>query len=255
MVQQELNLFDFWLIVRRRRVIVVFAIVLVATLTVTIPYFFGPEAIYKSTSRARYQRSTTVTGLLQERVAYSEGSDLETQAQVATSFPVMERVAKALGRIDKAASSQLVRQSPELLAICYEIQEHLEAVQEGTTNIIKITATAADPQLAERYATLTAEAYREENIYNLNRQVLEAKQFVEEQLAALRRSLDESEQALRAFKEQEGQVFVTEEARQALDQYQKLEVEVERIQRVKLEVAIQLESLKNNSSPPGEGYT
>jgi len=255
MVQQELNLFDFWLIVRRRRQIVLFAIVLVATLTVTIPYFFGPEPVYKSISRVRYQRSTTVTGLLQERVNYFEGNELETQAEVATSFPVMERVAKALGRIDKTAPSQLVRSSPELLAICYEIQGHLEAVQEGTTNIIKITATAADPQLAERYATLTAEAYREENIHNLNRQVLDAKQFVEEQLAALQRSLNESEEALRAFKEQEGQVFVTEEARQALDQYQKLEVEVERIQRVKLEVAIQLESLKNNSALPGEGHT
>jgi uncharacterized protein involved in exopolysaccharide biosynthesis len=173
MVQQELNLFDFWMIVRRRRAIVVFSIILVTTLTITIPYFFGPEPIYKSTARVRYQRSTTVTGLLQERVNYFEGSDLETQAEVATSFPVMERVAKALGRIDKTAPTQLVRKSPEFLAICYEIQEHLEAAVEGTTNIIKITATAADPQLAERYATLTAEAYREENIYNLNRQVLD----------------------------------------------------------------------------------
>src|SRR5437773_485181 len=59
MAQQELNLFDFWLIIRRRRVIVLFAVILVATLTVTVPYFFGPEAIYKSTSRVRYQRSTT----------------------------------------------------------------------------------------------------------------------------------------------------------------------------------------------------
>src|SRR5437870_7278503 len=101
MVQQQLNLFDFWLIIRRRRVIVLFAVVLVATLTVTVPYFFGPEAIYKSTSRVRYQRSTTVTGLLQERVAYYEGNDLETQAEVATSFPVMERVAKASGASTK----------------------------------------------------------------------------------------------------------------------------------------------------------
>src|SRR5437762_13892301 len=103
MVQQELNLFDFWLIVRRRRVIVLFAIILVATLTVTVSYFFGPQAIYKSTSRVRFQRSTPVTGLLQERVAYYGGNDLATQAEVATSFRVMERVAPARGRIDESA--------------------------------------------------------------------------------------------------------------------------------------------------------
>src|SRR5947209_9677610 len=116
MVQQELNLFDFWLIACRRRLIVLSAISLVATLTVTVPYFFGPEAIYKSTSRVRFQRSTTVTGLLQERVTYYGGNDLETQAEVATSFPVMERVAKAFVRIDNTSPAQPDLSSPVLLA-------------------------------------------------------------------------------------------------------------------------------------------
>lgn len=255
MAQYDLNLFDFWLIIRRRRATIFFTIVLVATLTVIIPSLFGPEPIYKASSRIRYQRSTTVTGLLQERVVISEGNDLATQAELIRSFPVIERVAKALGLIDKTVVSKFIHQSPDLLAIIYEIQGQIEAAQEGPTNIINITATTGDPNLAERYATLTAEAYRDENIFNLNRQVLEAKQFVEEQLKALEDSLHESERALREFKEQEGQVFVTEEAKQALDQYHKLEAELEKLQRVKLEVAIQLESLRKSASLPNHART
>lgn len=91
---------------------------------------------------------------------------------------------------------------------------------------------------------MTAEAYREENIYNRNRQVIEARRFVEGQLQALEISLREAEQALTSFKEQEGQVFVTEEAREALIQYQQLEAQQEKLLRVKKEVANQLESLK-----------
>ncbi|MBI4400186.1 MAG: polysaccharide biosynthesis tyrosine autokinase [Nitrospirae bacterium] len=255
MAQYDLNLVDFWLIIRRRKAIIFFTIILVGTLTALMPALFGPEPIYKASSRVRYQRSTTVTGLLQERVSFSEGSDISTQAEVIRSFPVMERVAKSLGLMDNTVDSRTIRQMPELLAIIYDIQGHIEAAQEGSTNIIRITATAEDPKLVERYATLTGEAYREENIYNLNRQVIEAKQFVEGQLKTLESNLNQAEEALRAFKEREGQVFVTEEAKQALEQYQKLEAELEKLQRVKLEVAIQLESLKKSAAMPDHAHT
>lgn len=247
MAQYDLNLVDFWLIVRRRKAIIVFTIVLVAVFTAVMPYLVGPAPIYKASSRVKYERSTTASGLLQESVSVSEGSDIGTQAEVIRSFPVMERVAKALGLIDKELDSKDVRANPEFLDIVYDIQGHIEASQEGSTNILKITATAADPKLAERYATLTAEAYREENIYNRNRQVIEARRFVEGQLKTLESSLHESEQRLREFKEQEGQVFVTEEAKQALEQYNKLEAELEQLRRVKQEIAGQIESLRKGS--------
>ncbi|WP_447972476.1 GumC family protein [Nitrospira sp. Kam-Ns4a] len=252
MAQYDLNLVDFWLIVRRRKAIIIFTIVLVAVFTAVMPYVVGPAPIYKASSRVKYERSTTASGLLQETVAVSEGSDIGTQAEVIRSFPVMERVAKMLGLIDKDLDPKDVRANPEYLDIIYGIQSHIEAAQEGTTNILRITATAADPRLAERYATLTAEAYREENIYNRNRQVIEAKRFVEAQLKTLEASLHESEQRLREFKEQEGQVFVTEEARQALDQYNKLEAELEQLQRVKKEIIGQLESLRKEGSSAAE---
>ncbi|TAJ25006.1 MAG: polysaccharide biosynthesis tyrosine autokinase [Nitrospirae bacterium] len=253
MAQYDLNLVDFWLIVKKRKAIILFTTVLVSVFTTVMPYLVGPEPTFKASSRVRYERSTTATGLLQETVSVSEGSDIATQAEVIRSFPVMERVAKQLGLIaqnleeqdiDKALDVKSVRQSPEFLSVIYGLQSTIEATQEGTTNIIKIAATADDSKKAERYATLTAEAYRDENIYNRNRQVIEARRFVEGQLQALEVSLRESEQALTSFKEQEGQVFVTEEAREALVQYQQLEAQQEKLLRVKKEVANQLESLK-----------
>lgn len=253
MAQSDLNLIDFWLIVRKRRAMVLFATVLVSLFTAIMPYLIGPESMYKTSSRVRYERSTTATGLLQETVSVSEGSDIATQAEVIRSFPVMKRVAIQLGLIakdieapvlDKGLDEKSVKPTPEFLNIIYGLQSKIEATQEGSTNIIKVTAIAEDPKKAERYATLTAEAYREENIYNRNRQVIEARRFVEGQLQALEISLREAEQALTTFKEQEGQVFVTEEAREALMQYQQLEAQQEKLLRVKKEVANQLESLK-----------
>ncbi len=249
MAQYDLNLVDFWLIVRRRKFIILFTVVLVGVLTSTMPYLVGPPPVFKAAARVKYERSTTASGLLQESISGVGGeSDIATQAEVIKSFNVMERVAKAMSLIDKNLESKDIRANHELLDIIYDIQGHVEALQEGTTNIIKITAMAGDPRTAERYATLSADAYREENIYNRNRQVIEAKRFVEGQLKSLAATLHESEQALREFKEQEGQVFVTEEAKQALEQYNKLEGEQERLARVKREVAAQLQSLKESKS-------
>lgn len=248
MAQYDLNLVDFWLIVRRRKGLIIFTIALVAVFTAIMPYLVGPAPIYKASSRVRYERSTTASGLLQESVSVSEGSDIGTQAEVIRSFGVIERVAKMMGLIDKELESKEIRLNRDYLDLIYGIQGQIEASQEGGTNIIKITATTGDPKLAERYATLTAEAYREENIYNRNRQVIEAKRFVEEQLKTLAVSLHESEQALREFKEQEGQVFVTEEAKQALEQYNRLEAEQEKMLRVKKEVENQLDTLKKGKT-------
>ncbi len=251
MAQYDLSLVDFWLVVRRRKVIILFTMVLVGVMTSVMPYLVGPPPIFKSSARVKYEKSTTATGLLQESVTVSEGNDISTQAEVIRSFPVMEKVAKALGLIDVAIESKDIRGNPEFLEIIYDLQGHIDAQQEGSGNIIRITATTSDPKLAERYATLTAEAYREENIYNRNRQVIEARRFVEGQLKNLEASLHESEQKLREFKEQEGQVFVTEEAKQALDQYNKLEAELERLQRVKKEVGTQMASLKEGKEVGG----
>ncbi len=249
MAQYDLNLVDFWLIIRRRKLIILFTVGLVGSLTSTMPLLVGPPPIFKASSRVKYERSTTASGLLQESIsAVGEGSDIATQAEVIKSFNVMENVAKGMDLIDKGLESKDIRANHELLDIIYDIQGHIEAAQEGTTNIIKITATAGDPRTAGRYATLTGDAYREENIYNRNRQVIEARRFVEGQLKNLEASLHESEQALREFKEQEGQVFVTEEAKQALEQYNKLEGEQERLLRVRKEVTAQLQSLQESKT-------
>ena len=249
MAQYDLNLVDFWLIVRRRKFIVLLTVGLVGSMTSTMPYLVGPPPVFKAAARVKYERSTTASGLLQESISAVGGeSDIATQAEVIKSFNVMENVAKGMSLIDKGLESKDIRANHELLDVIYDIQGHIDAAQEGSTNIIKITATAGDPRTAERYATLTADAYREENIYNRNRQVIEARRFVEGQLKNLEASLHESEQALREFKEQEGQVFVTEEAKQALDQYNKLEGEQERLMRVRKEVTAQLQSLQESKT-------
>ncbi|TLY21970.1 MAG: polysaccharide biosynthesis tyrosine autokinase [Nitrospirae bacterium] len=104
--------------------------------------------------------------------------------------------------------------------------------------------------MAARLANAVADGYREENIASRNRQVDDAKLFVENQLKTVEEALRKSEQGLLVFREQEGRVFLNEEARQALENYSRLDAELEKLGQIKREASNQLRLLKANEALP-----
>ena len=79
--------------------------------------------------------------------------------------------------------------SEEYLGIVYSLRESILPQQEGSTNVIIITATARDASLSAKMANAVAHAYQEFNIKSQNRMVTESRQFIEFQLRALESKL------------------------------------------------------------------
>src|SRR5712691_12421806 len=251
MAQYELNLRDYWMILRKRKWIIVFTVLLVVSFTLITTELFRSKPLYEASARVKFDRATSQSGLMTEVFSLSqEGSNIATQAEVIRSVPVLLRAAKKLGVIAKEIESNEVRTSPVALAKIYELKGHVAAAQEGNTNILKITVTAEEPELTALLANAVAEGYREENITSRNRQVDDAKLFVEHQLKTVEEALRKSEQALLVFREHEGRVFLTEEARQALENYSRLDAELEKMGQVKREASNQLRLLKANEALP-----
>jgi len=250
MAQYELNLLDYWLIVKKRRFTILATAALVISFTFLLGQVLRPNPIYEAAARVKFDRTSTLATALLESVSYQSSNDMGTQSEVIRSFPVLEQVALELGLVAKEAPLDKQYSAPYLKAV-YDLQQRVKATQEGTTNIIKITALADRPESAERLANAVAVAYRNENIRSRNRIVLESRRFVEEQLAALVVHLKEAEEALRDFKEREGQVFLTDEAKAALDAFTKLEADYDRTQRVKDETLKQIEVLSRREPVAG----
>src|SRR5712691_10423655 len=254
MAQYELNLRDYWLILRKRKWIIVFTVFLVAGFTFFATEFFGPTPFYEASARVKFDRTTSLPSLLTEVVGFSpEANPITTQVEVIQSFPVVFRAAKKLGVIPKEIESYVARTSPESLAKIYELKGQVAVTQEVNTNILRITTTAEEPEFTALLANAIAEGYREENIASRNRQADDAKLFVEKQLKTVEESLKNSEQNLLAFREHEGRVFLNEEARQALENYSRLEAEFEKLGQVKREASNQLRLLKANEALPESG--
>jgi uncharacterized protein involved in exopolysaccharide biosynthesis len=139
MAQYELNLRDYWMVLRKRQGIILVTVGLVAGFTFLATQFLGPAPIYKASARVKFDRSTTTTGLLMEVLTFSEGSSMATQTEVARSVPVMLRVGKEFGLIDKTVGYNEVRRSPDMLAKVYALQSQVEVDREESTNILRIS--------------------------------------------------------------------------------------------------------------------
>ncbi|GKS63084.1 hypothetical protein YTPLAS72_03880 [Nitrospira sp.] len=250
MAQYELNVIDYWLILKKRKYLILLSTILVVVFTVLFSEFLRPDPLYEASARVKFERSTTIAQQLLESLSYSSMNDLGTQIEFIRSFPVMERVAVDLGRVDANAAPD-DKKSATYLNIIYNLGQEITAQREGDTNIIRISATSDEPELAERMANSAASAYRVENIAARNRLVTDSKRFVEEQLASLEQQLNDSEDALRTFKENEGRVFLADEARAALDTFTKLEEQYNDVMRKRTEGERQIEVLKHSDAVIG----
>src|SRR2546428_9298107 len=118
MAQYDLNLRDYLMILRKRKWIIVFTVFLVAGFTLVTTELFGPTPTYEASARVKFDRSTSMAGLMTEvLIGSSEGSSLTTQAEVIQSVPVMLRGAKKLGEHEKRTVSNEVSVLPVALAM------------------------------------------------------------------------------------------------------------------------------------------
>ncbi len=239
MAQYELNVLDYWLIVKKRRYTIAATAALVIATTIILTQIIKPDPVYEASARVKFDRASTVANLLLESLSTQGGNDMGTQTEVIRSFPVLGHVAVQSNMVPADADPD-VRRSASYLSTMYALQQRIKASQEGTTGIIKISATAETPAHAAQLANAVAEAYRVENVASQNRMVTDSRKFVEEQLALLQGKLKEAEEVLLKFKEKEGQVFLSEEARVALETFTKLEGEYDHASRLKDEAVRQI---------------
>ena len=250
MAQYELNVIDYWLIVKKRKYLILLAAGLVVLFTFLFSEMFKPSPVYEAAARVKFDRTSTVAQQLIETMSFSNANDLNSQTEFIRGFPVMERVAMELGRVPENVTQEEKRSAAYLNAV-YNLGQEIKTQREGDTNIIRITATSDRPEMAEKTANSVANAYRLENIITRNRLVMESRRFVEEQLAGLEKQLNDAEEALRTFREKEGQVFLTEEARAALETFTRLEEQHNDVMRKRAEGERQISMLNRSDAALG----
>jgi polysaccharide biosynthesis transport protein len=252
MPQYDLNLRDYWRILRKRWWSVAAVTAAFGASALLFAELQKPDPLYQATAVVKFERTTTLVGLLVETISLSQGDTLTTQAAVIRSFPVLERAAKTLQLIPETLDSDAIKQNPQYVQALSNLRNRVVATPEENTTLINITVTSQDPGEAVRIANAVAQAYQKENSLLRNKKILEARRFIEEQLRDVDNRLQQAEDGIRGLKEKRGFVSLTEETTASVARLHALETEYEKVRREQADVAGQHEAAQG---PPATAVT
>lgn len=245
MAQYDLNIRDYWRILRRRWQVVAVVALAFGVMAYVLGEVQRPNPIYQATAVVKFERVTTLVGLLVETISVSPGDSMATQAAVVRSFAVLERAAKSLRLIPVDLDSEAIKRTPRYIQLVSDLRKQVEAAPEENTTLINITVSSPEAAQSTRIANAVAQAYREENLLTRNRQIREARRFIEEQLADVGSRLMHAEEAIRTLKERRGFVSLTEETSALVARLIALESEHDRVRQVHQETANQVQALQD----------
>lgn len=208
MTKYDLNLRDYWRVIRKRKFIVIFTLLAMVVFSFVSAIITRPVPLYRTNATIKFEKVAVVQGLFDQ--AYLSAGNLETEAAVIKSYYIQELVAKRLNLIPKDAPPDAVRNNSKYIGVILDLKDKIQTELDGLSNIINILVTSTDPKLAQNIANTVAKVYSEEHAANLNRRSRESRKFIELQLAISKDKLAKSEEAVKIFREKNR--FVTLEA-------------------------------------------
>jgi len=223
MAQYDLDLRDYWLVVKKRKFIIIFTILAMGLFSLAFAILNKPVPLYKASASVKIEKTSSVAGLYIQAMSWSQADDMETQAATIKSYYIMEAAAKSLGLIPSNLPSEKVRANKKYLGIILRLKGSVETEREGYSNIISIIVTSGDPRFAQRLANTIARVYKEERILDLNKRTIEAKKFIENQLKIVKERLRNSEEAVRNFREENKLISLSAQTSGMLGQVARLQ--------------------------------
>jgi polysaccharide biosynthesis transport protein len=198
---EEIDLQKYWLVLRRRWLIISGMAVSTAALAGASAYSEKPQ--YKAQGQLLVQSSRTgfLTGV-GERIGSleslkREGNPLDTQAVVVQSLPLVQEVIQKLNLRD--AQGQLLDAE--------DLKLKVETVV--GTDVLKVSYASGDPKQASAVVNELMKAYIASNVVTNRAEAKSAGEFIEQQLPRAQADLEIAAEALQSF-QNDNRIFALE---------------------------------------------
>ena len=194
MPQQELNLWDYWRIIRKRRLVII-GVALIVILS-TFFYSYRQIPIYEASTTIRIlSRSPIVTVSGSGIMFQGPQSEVESEIELIKGDKVLRRVAKNLRYIDEGAPE------PDIQMVISRLRGKINTEQVEYTDLIEITTQDSNPLEAMRIVMEVAYSYIEENWLTKINEAKTTREFIEQQLHITEDKLKKTENYLKELKE------------------------------------------------------
>ncbi len=199
MAQYDINLREYWRILKRRKFMVIFTAIVLGVFSTSLAIMQAPIPLYSSVCSIKFEKETTIEGLYARTISWSSGDDILTQMSVIRSYPVLQEVAKRMGLVPKSTTMENNRLKPNISGIIGNLQTKVEVTRESYTNILDIQVTDMAPIFAQRLADTIAWTYKELHAEKVSKRTREAVKYIAEQLQKARWNLRKAEEEFNRF--------------------------------------------------------
>jgi hypothetical protein len=150
MAQYDLDLREYWRIVKRRKLIVLFTTIAMGFFSFVFAVIGSPTPLYKASAAVKFERFSPASNLL--LFAYSPGDNMQTQMAIIKSYPIIQATAQELGLIPQDLTAEEIRNNTEYLGIINRLKGMVETEQEAQSSIINVHVTADDESQESTYS-------------------------------------------------------------------------------------------------------
>jgi len=229
MAQYDINLREYWRIIRKRKAFIILITIVLTFFSGALAIIRAPSPTYEATCSIKFEKSVSPLGLYTQFISWGSGSEIETQMAVIKGYPVFEKTASAMGLIDEERDLDA-----KLGEIITGLQSQVTVTREGFSNIVNITVRAGNPEFAAALANQVALAYK----------------GTQGQLEDVGGRLKESEERLRGFREEKNVIALTAQSSNLLSRLQALEIEWATTMEAKKELEDVMRRVREASSNP-----
>jgi len=243
MAQYDVDLRDYWRIMRKRKASILAMMLLVSLCSYGFAKLREPSPLYEAGSAIKIDRFSNLAAIF-TGAYWQQQENMETHAYIIASYPVLKKAAGLLGWIPAQAAAAETLTEASHLATMKRLKLMVEAKPQEGTHIINIRVVSGDAPEAARVANVLAQAYRDYNIQQTNKKTFETRAFIEEQLRLTSETLKQAEHALQAFKEQNGLIALDAQTAETLGQMHSVQSERERARAERAEIESQLKAIE-----------
>ena len=122
MPQYDVDLRDYWRIIKKRKTIIIAMVVLIGICSYGFAKLKEPAPVYEATCAIKIEEQTNLAALLTGSYWYP-GESIITHAHIITSFPVLTATAKELGWLSPDLKADQVKQSQSAMSIIQRLKE------------------------------------------------------------------------------------------------------------------------------------
>jgi capsular exopolysaccharide synthesis family protein len=220
MAVYDLNIRDYWRIIKKRKVIVLFTFLAMASFSFISSTLTRPAPIYQTSASIKFEREQPHwQGFYNPRGSLSE---LNAEAAVIKSYFIMELVARKLNLIPVEVSAEDIQNNPHYINVIMDLKGKVDTEQDSISNTIEVIVTSHDPVFAKELANAVVQVYREQHSLEVNRKIIDEKRFIESQRAFLLDKLTQAEEAVKNFREENQRLTADPAAGFLMTQYDRL---------------------------------